>query len=95
MHMDLRAQCADMAGVTPRNELYRSKNKKYIYTAPKMEPVTYTLQDMKSMLQMSAQGVRRFISENNIPTIRDGKNKILVLRSAFDDIVQKRYGFSA
>ncbi len=91
--MDLRAQCAAMAGVTPRNELYRSKNKKYIYNVPKMEPVTYTMQDMKAMLQMSTQGVRRFIAENNIPTIRYGKSRILVLRTTFDEIVERHYGF--
>ena len=62
---------------------------------PKPEPVTYTLNQLKDMLQMSSYAVRKLIEENHIPTLECGKGKIVVLRSTFDEFLQNKYGYTA
>ena len=90
--MNLRTKCAGMPGVTPTAEYYKKKRKP-TYTMPKSEPVTYTLNQLKDMLQMSSYAVRKLIEDNNIPTLECGKGKIVVLRSAFDEFLQNKYGY--
>ena len=58
--MNLRTKCAGMPGVTPTAEYYKKKSKP-TYTMPKSEPVRYTLNQLKDMLQMSSYAVRSLL----------------------------------
>lgn len=87
--MDLR-KCENLPGKTPNDEFYKSARK--IYKVPKSAPVTYNLQQLRDILQMSTYAVKKLIEANNIPTLPCGKGKILVLRTTFDEFLETQYG---
>ena len=67
-------------------ELYKQQTGHEFGTEPekeKLEPITYTTQQMAEMLQVSEATVRRIIKSENIPTIPCTKN-IIVMKEAFD-----------